>query len=588
MKNNKIFALLVLFVCLMSHLPQAMAGICFVTTETDTSSDTGALRGNFESVINHQLSNCFTQYSGTGNKTVTLTDFTHFDQRLSFETTAYQGSVKDIVLSSSISVKPNASIVVGNMSLNVLTDPQSNLSETRNFMATAYTDAFLLEDGSWEESLGLTFYGYAESYVKTYLLHNRNEDNTFKDYGHVVINSSQTSEPPFKCLSGAKNVYLRNLVLVTKGYSKTTLFSGTGDFACLRDAGAVKVCNTKTHNYHADEDPFTSSSWCQSKWVLAKNPNAFVPPVSDNCTEEEKIAWIKDGDGDGYGRVKNLPRSIKHECDQPLGYVNNNDDCDDSDSTQNPGVTELCSDGIDNNCNGSFDCEDEACVTDSFCSGSTENETTCADGADNDNDGATDCADADCQMDSTCTGNETETSCDDGLDNDADGGIDCQDEDCDDEEICDVPGPGPTPAPVENCFDQIDNDTDGAVDCADRNCDEDDACAEVDNDKDGYTPAQNDCDDHNADINPGAKEMCDDDKDNNCDNVIDEAGCTPSVNPPVTPPVSGGADLEGNGCSCNLRAKAPAGSRQMLLAAMLALPMLWVLWFRQKLAARQN
>ena len=41
-------------------------------------------------------------------------------------------------------------------------------------------------------------------------------------------------------------------------------------------------------------------------------------------------------------------------CDKPLGYADNDDDCDDSDIEINPTATDIC-DGIDNNCDETVD-----------------------------------------------------------------------------------------------------------------------------------------------------------------------------------------------------------------------------------------
>ncbi|MFH1532577.1 MAG: MopE-related protein [Pseudomonadota bacterium] len=50
------------------------------------------------------------------------------------------------------------------------------------------------------------------------------------------------------------------------------------------------------------------------------------------------------------------------------------------------------------------------------------------------------------------------------------------------------------------------------------------ACAEQDLDGDGFTPADGDCDDEDATVNPGMPEICGDFTDNDCDDGVDE-GC---------------------------------------------------------------
>jgi len=62
-----------------------------------------------------------------------------------------------------------------------------------------------------------------------------------------------------------------------------------------------------------------------------------------------------DGDGDGY-----LPcTGFVHACSTPLG-IRGGDDCDDTDPILNPGALEICTDGIDNNCDGLIDYQDLA------------------------------------------------------------------------------------------------------------------------------------------------------------------------------------------------------------------------------------
>jgi len=57
-----------------------------------------------------------------------------------------------------------------------------------------------------------------------------------------------------------------------------------------------------------------------------------------------------DGDGDGYGN----PGSAS--CANGPAT-----DCNDNNAAVHPGATELCTDGIDNDCNGATDCADPAC-----------------------------------------------------------------------------------------------------------------------------------------------------------------------------------------------------------------------------------
>ena len=109
-----------------------------------------------------------------------------------------------------------------------------------------------------------------------------------------------------------------------------------------------------------------------------------------------------------------------------------------------------------------------------------------------------------------------------------------------DEVDCDSQDPLTYPGATEMCNDDKDNDCDGLVDAEDDDCpaaddddtipaddddatpgDDDDATPETDGDGDGYTVSQGDCDDNDADINPGEAEICDE-VDNDCDGFIND------------------------------------------------------------------
>lgn len=74
--------------------------------------------------------------------------------------------------------------------------------------------------------------------------------------------------------------------------------------------------------------------------------------IDNNCDgsidEGVTNVFYLDTDGDGYGD----PASTVEDCEVPEGYVNNADDCDDSDENINPASEDVPGDGIDNDCSG--------------------------------------------------------------------------------------------------------------------------------------------------------------------------------------------------------------------------------------------
>ena len=108
-----------------------------------------------------------------------------------------------------------------------------------------------------------------------------------------------------------------------------------------------------------------------------------------------------------------------------------------------------------------------------------------------------------------------------------DGDVECNDNDEDGYTICngdcDDNDPNINPGAIEICDNEIDDDCDGYID---EDCDPE--C--IDNDGDGYGEGEgcfdSDCDDFNSAVNPGAIEICDNGIDDDCDGLIDE-DCTP-------------------------------------------------------------
>jgi hypothetical protein len=72
------------------------------------------------------------------------------------------------------------------------------------------------------------------------------------------------------------------------------------------------------------------------------------------CTEQ---LYYLDGDGDGFGDQ----RASVNICTPPEDYVEDLSDCDDQDGDVFPGATEVCN-GVDDNCDGDIDEQDECAV----------------------------------------------------------------------------------------------------------------------------------------------------------------------------------------------------------------------------------
>jgi hypothetical protein len=195
------------------------------------------------------------------------------------------------------------------------------------------------------------------------------------------------------------------------------------------------------------------------------------------------------------------------------------EDCDDNNPNVNPAMPEIPGNGIDDNCDGFID------STFTWTGGGNGT------GVDADNDGFPDFID--CDDNNAAINPGMPEIMGDGIDNNCDGLIDSVytggggntgwiDADNDgffDFEDCDDNNPNVNPAMPEIPGNGIDDNCDGFIDSTFTWTGGGNGTG-VDADNDGF-PDFIDCDDNNANINPGMPEIIGDGIDNNCDGLID-------------------------------------------------------------------
>ena len=137
---------------------------------------------------------------------------------------------------------------------------------------------------------------------------------------------------------------------------------------CTPGTPAPEVCNDGLDN---DCDALTD---CSDPDCPAGVPPCCTADEVGNCADgiDNDCDGLTDGadpdcaptcidnDGDGYGVCPN--------CGTANGCTYNGDDCNDANTSVNPGASEVCNDGLDNDCDGDTDCFDSDCAGDSACS----------------------------------------------------------------------------------------------------------------------------------------------------------------------------------------------------------------------------
>ncbi|MBM4394664.1 MAG: putative metal-binding motif-containing protein [Deltaproteobacteria bacterium] len=257
--------------------------------------------------------------------------------------------------------------------------------------------------------------------------------------------------------------------------------------------------------------------------------------IDDDCSGQADEGLLgtysRDADGDGYGD----PNVAVQACSAPGGYIANALDCDDSDPDVRPGATETC-DGKDNDCDGVPDGFARTC--DLGCANGVQ---TCTAAAWSDCSAPVplSCRDfADCAFKPMCVEAcplpppETCNGRDDDCDGEADEGVLVAfhpDLDGDGHggpggDLFGCTAPAGHAATDDDCDDTDEDVHPGALEACngrDDDCDSAVPANEADADIDGFRVCQGDCRDDRAAVHPGAAEVCDG-LDGDCDGEVDE------------------------------------------------------------------
>jgi len=146
---------------------------------------------------------------------------------------------------------------------------------------------------------------------------------------------------------------------VDEGLTTTFYFDGDGDDFGLTGV-TTQACDLPETGYADDDgdcDDVDDSIYPGASEITDDG-------IDQDCDGFDLITWYLDDDGDGYGD----PATSATANSQPVGYVADNTDCDDSTDAANPGITvEICNDTYDNDCNTFVDCADTTCTDHPTC-----------------------------------------------------------------------------------------------------------------------------------------------------------------------------------------------------------------------------
>ncbi len=128
---------------------------------------------------------------------------------------------------------------------------------------------------------------------------------------------------------------------------------GDGDGFGSTASSAVRACDRPTGYAEAagdcdDRDDLVHPDAVEVCNGVDDDCDGDVDDADNSLDVETTATFYRDADGDGFGD----PADPVAACAAPGGFVDNADDCLDSEALAAPGLDEVCDDGIDNDCDG--------------------------------------------------------------------------------------------------------------------------------------------------------------------------------------------------------------------------------------------
>ena len=127
-------------------------------------------------------------------------------------------------------------------------------------------------------------------------------------------------------------------------------FYADADGDTYGDAGSTTEACSAPEGYVADNTDCNDGDGSINPGA-AEICNGIDENCDGNIDEGVLTTFYADGDGDTYGD----DGMTAEACSAPEGYVAMNGDCNDADAAVNPAATEVCGNGIDDDCDGYID-----------------------------------------------------------------------------------------------------------------------------------------------------------------------------------------------------------------------------------------